>query len=78
VRSLTVGEATARQDELLALEERASGPAGPGRAEIMARHFRYAGFRAVAAEDAGRLLGFCYAYVSAPGQWWNGELAVRS
>ena len=74
VRALTVAEATARQPELLALEERASGPAGPGRAAIMARHFGYAGFRAVVAEDAGRLLGFCYGYVSAPGQWWNGEV----
>jgi ribosomal protein S18 acetylase RimI-like enzyme len=74
VRSLTAAEATARQPELLALEERASGPAGPGRAAIMARHFGYAGFRAVVAEDAGRLLGFCYGYVSAPGQWWNGEV----
>ena len=25
-------------------------------------------------EDAGRLLGFCYGYVSTPGQWWNGEV----
>jgi ribosomal protein S18 acetylase RimI-like enzyme len=74
VRALTAAEATARQAELLALEERAGGPAGPGRAEIMARHFGYAGFRAVVAEDADRPLGFCYGYVSAPGQWWNGEV----
>jgi ribosomal protein S18 acetylase RimI-like enzyme len=74
VRSLTVAEATARQAELLALEERASGPGGPDRAAIMASHFGYAGFRAVVAEDGDRLLGFCYGYVSAPGQWWNGEV----
>ena len=74
MRSLTAAEATARLTELLALEERASGPAGPERAAIMARHLRYSGFRGVVAEDAGRLLGFCYGYVSAPGQWWNGEV----
>jgi ribosomal protein S18 acetylase RimI-like enzyme len=74
VRSLTAAEATDRLPELLALEQRASGPGGPQRAAIMARHLGYAGFRAVVAEDSGRLLGFGYGYVSAPGQWWNGEV----
>jgi ribosomal protein S18 acetylase RimI-like enzyme len=74
VRWVTAAEATERIGELLALEERASGPAGPQRAAIMARHFGYPGFRAVVAEDGDRLLGFSYGYVSAPGQWWNGEV----
>lgn len=40
--------------------------------EILPRHARRDGFRAVVADDEeGRLVGLAYGYAGAPGEWWH-------
>lgn len=68
------GETARRAGELVGLMGRAAGGIDAGRAEIVARHAGYRGFRAAVAEDGDRLAGFCYAYTSEPGQWWHEQV----
>ena len=45
--------------------------------EILPRHARREGFRFLAARtEEGRLAGFSYGYLGAPGQWWHDLVAA--
>jgi ribosomal protein S18 acetylase RimI-like enzyme len=39
--------------------------------EILPRHAERGGFRFLAAEDGGRMVGFTYGYLGGTGQWWH-------
>jgi ribosomal protein S18 acetylase RimI-like enzyme len=51
-------------------------PPGAGRAHVSAttNHATQPGFRAMAAFNGDRLVGFGYGYASRPGQWWHEQV----
>ncbi|HET6214955.1 MAG TPA: GNAT family N-acetyltransferase [Micromonosporaceae bacterium] len=67
-----------RLDDAIAVYGEAMGyPADllEARRGYIATHLRRPGFRAVATiTTAGRLVGFGYGYLSAPGQWWHDQV----
>ena len=45
--------------------------------DILPRHAARAGFRFRGAfDETGRLVGFCYGYLGASGQWWHDRVAA--
>ena len=44
------------------------------RRSILAGHLNATGLRAVAANDAGRMVGIGYGYLGVPGQWWHDQV----
>jgi len=67
-----------RLDDVVEVYGQAMGYQGElleARRGYIATHVRRSGFRAVATIAAdGRLLGFGYGYLSAPGQWWHDQV----
>jgi GNAT superfamily N-acetyltransferase len=50
-------------------------PVARSRRGILTTHLGQPGVRAVAAQDdGGRLVGFAYGYLGAPGQWWHDQV----
>jgi ribosomal protein S18 acetylase RimI-like enzyme len=74
----TAADLVRRLDDVLTVYGEAMGYPPEMRAVrrgYVASHSQRDGFRAVATLDAaGRLLGFGYGYLSAPGQWWHDQV----
>lgn len=74
IRPLTAEEALARNDEVAEIWPAASRARVE---EILPRHPAREGFRFLAAEDEGRMLGFSYGYFGGAEQSWHDLVAAE-
>lgn len=68
IRTLAAAEALARLEEIAQIWPEASRDR---LGDILPRHAARPGFRFLAAEEQGRMVGFSYGYLGGPGQWWH-------
>jgi ribosomal protein S18 acetylase RimI-like enzyme len=68
IRPLTAKQVLERKEEIAEIWPAASrNRVG----EILPRHTEREGFRFLAADDEGRMVGFTYGYLGGSGQWWH-------
>ena len=72
IRELPAAEVLALRSEIAEIWPEASRDR---LGEILPRHAGRAGFRFLGAFGDAKLVGFVYAYLGAPGQWWHDRVA---